>query len=284
MGDSNLNEFENRMRNDPRCDEELISAALRHASDDDLYWDVVWILHRRDTPEVLNRARQLCQSPLCAERRLGADILGQLGVPERTFPKECMAILLQALHEEKDAEVLSASLIALGHLHEDEAIEPAAQLCRHPNPGVRHGVVSALTGYEDQRAIETLIGLSKDEDADVRDWATFGLGTQINVDTPTLREALAERLNDVDLVTRCEAIVGLARRGDRRTIPALSKELSSDCVDVLAVEAAEIIASPELYPHLIALRERWDGDETLLARAITACSNFASRDNAIVRQ
>ena len=272
MSESNPNEFENRMRNDPRTNEELISTALRYARDDDQYWDLVGILQRRDTPEALSRNTQLCQSSSPVKRCLGADIVGQLGVPKRTFPKECLSILIQMLQAEKDVEVLRAILIALGHLGEDEAIEPAVRFHRHPDPRVRHGVVFALTGHEDQRAIETLVELSQDEDAEVRDWATFGLGTQINVDTPKLREALFKRLNDVDVVTRCEAIVGLARRGDHRMVPALSKELAAEQVDYLAVEAAEIVAAPELYPYLNALQGRWDGDKELLARAVATCS------------
>ena len=122
-------------------------------------------------------------------------------MPERTFPKECLSVLIQMLQKEKDVEVLSAILIALGYLGGDEAIEPAARFRWHPDPRVRHGVVLALTGYEDQRAVETLIALSQDEDADVQDWATFGLGTQIDLDTTVIRQALKGRLNDVDVVT-----------------------------------------------------------------------------------
>ena len=206
MTDSNQTEYQNRMRGDPRLVEELISVALSEP-DENLAWEAVCTLQFRGTGEVLSRAKGLSQSSSPAERRLGANLLGQLGVPGRTFPKECLSILIQMLQEEKDAEVLSAILIALYHLGGDEAIEPAAQFYRHPDPRVRHGVVLALTGYEDQQAVDTLIGLSHDEDADVRDWATFGLGTQIDVDTPAIREALVERLNDVDVVTRCEAIV-----------------------------------------------------------------------------
>ena len=60
-------------------------------------------------------------------------------------------------------------------------------------------------------------------------------------------------------------------------IPVLSKELTADHVDCLAVEAAEIIAAPELYPYLTALQERWDGDIRLLGKAVAACSRSASR-------
>jgi HEAT repeat protein len=212
MSDTGQLGFHDRLGDDPRADEELISAALLLNSDDDSYWDLLWTLHRRDSLELLNRAGELCQSPETAKRRLGADILGQLGAPDRKFPKQCLATLLGVLKEEKNADVLEAILIALGHLGEPEAIEHALQFRVHPDPGVRHGVVFALLGHEDERAVEGLIALSQDEDAHNRDWATFGLGTQIDWDTPAIRAALLERLDDVDFDTRCEAINGLARR------------------------------------------------------------------------
>ena len=60
-------------------------------------------------------------------------------------------------------------------------------------------------------------------------------------------------------------------------ISTLSKELAADYVDYLAVEAAEIIAAPELFPYLNALQEWWGGDKKLLARAIAACSCSAPK-------
>jgi HEAT repeat protein len=272
MSESDQSVYEDKFRNDPRTNEELISAALLRTHHEDSYWDVVWVLHRRDTPEILKRAQELCQNPRSAERRLGADILGQLGVPERTFPKQCVATLLEMLKEEKDVDVLQAILIALGHLGQPEAIEPAARFRTHPDPGVRHGVVLALMRYEDRLAVECVIELSRDEDAHNRDWATFALGTQINLDTAPIREALIERLNDVDFDTRCEAIAGLTEMGDQRVIPVLVRELKSDCVGTLAVEAAATIAAPELLPHLQALKKWWDVDPELLTQAIRACS------------
>ena len=64
--------------------------------------------------------------------------------------------------------------------------------------------------------MEALIALSADADADVRDWATFALGTLAAADTPELREALAARVEDADEDTRLEAVHGLALRGDTR--------------------------------------------------------------------
>jgi HEAT repeat protein len=270
MSDLDGTNLEGRMRSDPRTNDELISAALLHARDDDPYWDTVFILRRRDTTEA-RRYQQLCRSDVSAERRLGADIIGQLGVPERIFPGECLSILLAMLKAEEDTAVLPAILIALGHLHRIETIESVLPFSKHPDPAVRHGVVSALTGYEEQRAIDELISLSHDGDAHVRDWATFGLGTISDLDTPAIRNALAERLTDADYDTRCEAIVGLAKRKDARVVPVIVKELTSNDVGNAAVEATTLMPLPEFYPGLVALKEWWDVDVTLLDEAITAC-------------
>jgi HEAT repeat protein len=277
MSECDQTEYEDKFRNDPRTNEELISAALLRTHDEDSYWDAVLTLQRRDTSEVLGRAQELCQSPQSVERRLGADILAQLGVPERTFLKQCVATLLEMLKEEKDVDVLQAVLIALGHLGQPEAIEPASRFRTHPDPGVRHGVVFALMGHEYQLAVECLIELSKDSDAHNRDWATFGLGTQIDLDIPAIREALLERVADEDFDTRCEAIVGLARRRDRRVIPAVIQVLTSDMVGTLAVEAEATIAAAELRHYLVTLQSWSDIDKDLLNEAIQACTPSSDR-------
>ncbi len=249
----------------------MISVILS-GSDEDRYWDVVGALQRRGSHEVLDRAVRLCQSVCAVERSAGADILGQLGVPDRTFPEPCLRTLLSALEGEENQDVIRAILVALSHLGKPEAIVPASRFRRHADPEVRHAVVLALTGYEDARAIGLLIELTRDPDAQVRDWATFALGSQVEVDTPELRGALVERLSDEDDDTRAEAFIGLAQRGDCRVIPILSKELASGSVGRLAVEAAGLLGDPPLYAGLIALKDWWDLDDALLGEAIRACS------------
>ena len=118
-------------------------------------------------------------------------------------------------------------LVALSHLRDPEAIVPASRFRHHPDPDVRHGVVLALTGHEEEQALGVLIELTRDPDAHVRDWATFALGSQVDVDTPELRDALVGRLSDEDDDTRAESMVGLARRGDRRVVTTLRRELES---------------------------------------------------------
>jgi HEAT repeat protein len=257
--------------------DELIGIALCE-SDEDPHWDAIWALRRHGTQEVFERAVELCRSGCAFERRLGADILGQLGVPDRTFPKESLQALLNLLEGETDPNVLNSVLVALGHIKDRAAIAPSLGFLSHADAAVRYGLVFALTGYDDPRAIAALIELTKDSDTEIRDWATFGLGSIIEeVDTPELRDALFERLSDSGWMTRCEAIVGLAHRKDARAVPAIAAELSSGDVGSLAVEAASLIGDQTLHPALIALRKWWDVDVDLLEEAIRACSPESAR-------
>jgi HEAT repeat protein len=176
------------------------------------------------------------------------------------------------LKTEQDHRVLKAILVALSHVGRPEAIVPACRYKQHVNPDVRYGVVRVLMGNADRQALETLAELTRDSEAHVRDWATFALGTQVEADTREVPEALVERLADEDGDTRAEAIVGLARRGDRRMLPALLEELAGESVRTLAVEAAALIGDPQLYPLLVALQDWSKFDAELVGEAILACS------------
>lgn len=271
MSEASQAAHEEHKRSDPRTTEQLISVALTEP-DEHLAWDAICTLHFRGTSQVLHRASELCRSANPVERRLGADILGQLGVPDRTFPTECVAVLLGMMSSEIDPEVLRAIFIALGHQRQPEAIEPALAYRQHSDPQVRHAVVLALTGHDDPQAIHGLIELSRDADVEVRDWATFAMASQTDLDTPVLREALAERLTDSDQDTRGEAMVGLATRKDARAIPAICKELTSPNVAYQVFEAAQLIASSDLLPQLLEWRDQNGSNDSQLADAIAACS------------
>jgi len=135
-------------------------------------------------------------------------------------------------------------------------------------------VVLGLSGHENASAITALIELTNDADDEVRDWATFGIGTQVEADTPEIRDALYARTSDVDGDTRGEALVGLARRKDARVLEPLIRELAPDSVGRLALEAVEAIGDPRLYPALAMLKSRWAADSAdadLLEDALAKC-------------
>ncbi len=273
-----MNNLSEDSAQDPRSTDEIVRLLLT-TEDEDLRWEYIYTLQARGGETELAAAAKLCQSERASDRIVGINILGQSGMPERSFPQTCGEILLALLASESDSTVLASVGIAIGHLQEPRAVAPLAKWKDHPNPGVRMGVVLGLTCQTDELAIATLIELAEDEDADIRNWATFALSTQIDTDTPAIRDALFARaileLGDDDPYPeiRGEALVGLAIRQDRRVIPALVEELSSECVTRLAVEAAAIAASPRLYPVLVGLQDWWDLDPELLAVAITSCES-----------
>lgn len=263
-------------RSDPRPTHEFVTMALTEP-DENAAWEAVITLHFRGTREVFDAARQLCASECPQERTLGANILGQLGVPERTFSKEAVAVLLEVLEAETDEDVLDAACFALGHTPDPSAVPSLARLKTHSNARVRFAVVFALAGYEDELAIKTKIEMSSDQDELVRDWATCGLG-KIDVDSPEIRAALIARVSDEDEITRGEALVGLARRKDARAIEPLIKELER-CYEAehgdYSIEAAEEFAHPRLLPVLKRLKQSAEADDTRFDEAIRRCAGLS---------
>jgi HEAT repeat protein len=150
------------------------------------------------------------------------------------------------LARERSASVLPSIIFALGQLNDPRVVEPLVNLSTHQNARVRYAVVSTLGGHDDNLAIEAMVARSADQDSDVRNWATFGLGSMVDADTSAIRTALFARLEEEDDEIRGEAIVGLARRGDVRVTRALLQELERLRIEVLRewsliLEAAEAV-------------------------------------------
>lgn len=226
------------LANDPRSTPDLFRAALQ--SNDDVAWTAISVLHRRGSREVFDRALSLTQSNDALMRMRGADILGQLGIPERTFPEECFQSLVPLLGDD-DPAVVGAAITALGHLDRDRAANYVAPFQTHDDNRIRQSVAMAMSGAETQTALETLTRLTGDSDDVVRDWATFGIGRQSKADTPEIRSALAARLGDHDEVVRYEATCGLALKRDRRALSPLIMMLEANLEDFDLKEAAATI-------------------------------------------
>jgi HEAT repeat protein len=269
---------------DPRSTEKLIQLALivpEENDNGDDRWDFIWLLRYRGTRDVLDRAIALTESHNSEERTIGIQILGQLGIPDRTFPDESITTLIGLLQDETDPLILENIGIALGHLHDPRGIVPQLRFCLHPDWEVRYGVVCSLNGHNDERAIAALIQLSADEHPQVRNWATFGLGSLLEIDTPEIREALYQRFlledpkDEQTAEIYGEALLGLASRQDTRILPALIHELMSHDVGVLTIEATKALADPKLYPALLQV-QTWSEPTgyfaDCLADAIAACT------------
>ncbi len=220
------------------------------------------VIHQRGGSEEFGHGERLARGATEQERIAGADILAQLGWGERSHLEDSVSILLELLQDSSE-DVVSAAAIALGHRNHPRAIQPLIELSAHPNPDVRYGVVHGLSGHDELNAVGALIRLTSDPDRDVRNWATFGVAQQTDLDLPKIREALLARTDDHDPEIRGEALLGLARRGDARALPLVRSELSGEFHGDWAVEAAELLADPSLYPHLEALQRRLEPEDHL---------------------
>jgi HEAT repeat protein len=260
--------------------DELIQLALTASDEEDsLGWDAIWALRYRATREVFEAAKTLCESHDPIKRGVGVDILAQLGLPTRIYLDETLDIFFNLIDTEQDNRVLNSVGVGLGHISpEPRKVKPLLKLKNHPDPEVRFGVAFGLCCEENPLAIQALIELSSDEDPDVRDWATFALGTQIDVDTPQIRAALFKRVSDLndDSDAPGEGLFGLAKRHDERAFELTLKQLEAGNAGTLIFEAAEALADPRLYSALVKLRDNpayHNYERDCLEDAIVACKN-----------
>ncbi|MEU0374721.1 ankyrin repeat domain-containing protein [Streptomyces sp. NPDC006283] len=216
----------------------LAERALNHGDPDRDDWiEAVTALWRLGDEETFRTAVGWCASDEPLHQAFAADVLGRLGFRAesggrvvRPFAARALPLLRELSREAKDPEVVQAAVLALGH-HGDPASLP--EILRHagsPDAGVRLRVALALCGLvpgDHEEGVRTLIGLTRDAQASVRDWATTGLAG-VDADTPEIREALAARVQDPDAETVAEAARGLAMRQDPRAEEVLTRLLAEE--------------------------------------------------------
>lgn len=231
---------------------DLAERALRCGDPDQDDWiESVTALWRRGDEETFQTAAAWCASDDPLRQAFAADVLAQLGFtsrvtadgdpgPRRPFAARALPLLRELSREAQEPELIQAVVLGLGH-HGDPAALPEILLhAGHPDAQVRHRVALALGGLvpnDHADGIETLIAMSRDADAHVRDWATMALAG-VEADTHRIREALAARLNDPDADTAAEAARGLAMRQDPRAAQALTRLLADEDPDGYARDTA----------------------------------------------
>lgn len=233
------------------------------------------VVHYRGGQEEFDLGLLYCRSFDSLDRSVGAELLGQLGWSDVTFRDESLEVLIPLL-KDPEPQVISSAAVALHHRSDSRVVAPLVKLAGHPDPLIRFGVAFGLLAQEAPAAIDAIIQLSRDTDEDTRNWAMFGLGSQIETDTPEIRAALWVGLADANLEVRGEALLGLAERGDVRVVDALILEWEAGNVSRLSFEAAGKIADSRLIPRLVELRDtrHWADHDYLygyLLEAITAC-------------
>ncbi len=250
----------------------LAAARVAEETDD---WDEygTWLWRAAaDGAGSLALGLELIASDDPVERETGCDLLGDASNRNESVRAETVTALVVLAERETEGGVLWSLARAIERTQDQRAVPVLAALAGHPDADVRQQVASSFagvaTGLPDGPDIRALITLTRDDDSEVRNWATFALGFQAEVDTPGIRAVLWERTTDGHADTREEAIRGLARRHDRRVVPLLAELLADPTgAHALTFIAARIMGIPELLP---ALLEYEPGDVGVTA-AVNAC-------------
>ncbi|MFF5501683.1 ankyrin repeat domain-containing protein [Streptomyces roseolus] len=219
--------------------EELAARALRCGDPElDDWTTAVDALAARADEETFVAAAAWCADRDPLRRALGARVLAALP----GFAASAVPVLRRVAVEtaEPTREPVLSVVTALGACADPAAVPELLAAADHPDPEVRRAVAGALAGLVPAghlEALGVLLGLSRDGDARVRDWAVLALA-ELPDDTPLVREALAERLADPDPETAAEAARGLAIRQDPRAVDALASLLADGDPDGAPRETA----------------------------------------------
>lgn len=216
-------------------------------------------ISRRAPKSVLDLAEHLCASRYRSRRRLGAELVAAASQHSPLVAKKASTLLCKLIDEHRDAEELRTILGAVSNWGVTMFATSPQRIIRrvrshafHTNWRIRLQVAQLLGTATDPPSQATLVQLSTDRSAQVRNWATFALGELSEQSSPPILEALANRLQDTDWETRQEAINGLLKRGDPRGVSALLYDLQHGTPSSLLFETA---AAQGCVPCLPMLRK-----------------------------
>lgn len=249
--------------------------AVNDAGDPEAYWALVNELRDRDPAEVWAAIVPLAEDPDVRVQVLVPDVLRGLGREAQPLADQTLALFAHLLARAPRTELLAAIASACVQFHDVSVVTMLTPHAGHQDAAVREAVLHAVRRSAHPDAIAALISLSNDPEDELREWATFALGSQRPlIDGPDLREALAARLTDRSEAVRDEAIVGLGLRGDRRALGPLRAQLERGFGGEALFQAAQGLASAVLLPALAAMKPEQftEQEQAELAAAIAACS------------
>lgn len=217
------------------------------------YWDNIDELRSRPNEEVFNKATQFAKSKSDKEKNIGIAILAQLGFDPRFKQNETIKLYFELLTQEQSNDVLISILYGISHNFEiltTTQVNILQTFKNNESSYVRTALVNAISCLEDDQSIDTLILLSEDTSSSVRNWATFSLGTLIEINNKKITDALWKRVDDKHHETKQEAILGLAIRKDTRVKEIVKRELKHGEYGTLLFEAIETLNDRDFLPLL----------------------------------
>ncbi|MEU2153600.1 ankyrin repeat domain-containing protein [Streptomyces sp. NPDC019396] len=236
--------------------DELAERALRCGDPDQDDWtEAVGALQSRADEETFRAAAAWVGTEDPLRQAFAADVLAGLGLPDEDYgadgapgnpghaglPARVVPLLRELAREAGDPEVIRAAVAGLGQQRDPAGVTEILRHAGHTDPEVRFGVAVALHGLlpgDHTEGVDAVIGLTRDKDDGVRDWATTVLA-DTGADGPAVRQALADRLADAVPDIEAEAARGLAMRQDARAVEALARILADEDPEGYAYSTAE---------------------------------------------
>ena len=95
-------------------DDKLLSRLIDNKTEK-TRWDNISALRKRPSQELFIKCVELTKSNNPKFRKIGIDILAQLGLPPRPFLQDTLKVYFELLDTETDPDVLMSLLCSIGH-------------------------------------------------------------------------------------------------------------------------------------------------------------------------
>lgn len=215
-----------------------------------LYWNTIFELRKFVDDQMVEKCFELINSNDEKSKIVAIDVLSQLGVKRNKFAKILIKNLFEFLEESVNEKLITSSLIAIGHNNKfltKKHINFLEKFKNNKSKEIRYALVFSILTLENETATNILIKLSNDKSPRIRDWALFGLGTQIETDNHEIRKTLYKHCFDKDDQSKQEAIKGLANRNDERVYEIILNELQTENFGSLLFETIMQIKNGEKF-------------------------------------
>ena len=200
-------------------------------------------------------------------RALAAFILGQIKLNTKE-EKISLKILYDLALNDQSAIVHSYAVSSFGHRcfghrcekakkkYADTLLSLAQSTVLDKSVMVRVSTAFALSVFKNRASIPLLIKLLKDTHSEVKNWAAFAVNVN-DYDTPEIRNCFVLLLDEKNFEARFEAIIGLAKRQDKRVTQILIHELSQERIYDEMVEVTAYLGDVSLLPTLYQVKDKF---------------------------
>ena len=236
------------------------------------YWKLVTSIGAVIDEGNLSDLLLLVESNHANSKALYGDILSRAVSLDDGLKSKAFIHVTQMLSDES-IDVITSALFATRNAAQPPSYKKEfLQLSESDSVKVRRACASVAPYYvmpdvegstADEDILSAALKLGRDEDEEVRNWATFAFANGIDNDSPGIRGHLKQQLEDSFQDVRQEAAVALALRKDRSVYDLIQKELSNKGPAPLWIDAAGNTRDEMFLPRLRELRSLHANDNDL---------------------